>query len=511
MKLLLRSNPWPNDSISRAFKALFYTTKTPNQKPTFPSSSSSSHSIDSLYSRISRAGNPRASIVPVVEQWLDQGNQIKTSQLQSFIKSLRKYRRYTHALQISEWMSEQRKHELSVGDVAVQLDLISKVQGLEQAEKYFDSINESMRDYKVYGALLNCYAYKRSMEKAEALMQKMRELGFVRNSLPYNAMLRLYSQMGKREKLDVLVQEMEEKGISYDKFTLNIQLNSYAAASDFEKMEKLLMQMEADPLVTMDWHSYLVAANGYLKAGVIEKALTMLRRGEQLIRGNSRRLAYEVLLTLYAATRNKDEVYRIWNFYKNLGRFHNSGYLCMISSLVKLEDIDGAEKIYEEWESRHNVFDCRIPNLLISGYCQNLLLGKAEAYVNRLIESGFKPDAITWDRLATGYQLDCQMTKAVETMKKAVLACQAGWKPNIYTLAACLEYLKSQGDVEAAEELLSLLREKGHFSTNIFNELMNKVHSENLGSRALDQMERDDQTADGETKGCMELKRNSSS
>jgi hypothetical protein len=41
-------------------------------------------------------------------------------------------------------------------------------------------------------------------------------------------------------------------------------------------------------------------ANGYLKAGLIEKTVALLKRAEQLIsqtRGNSKRLAYEALLT----------------------------------------------------------------------------------------------------------------------------------------------------------------------------------------------------------------------
>jgi hypothetical protein len=64
----------------------------------------------------------------------------------------------------------------------------------------------------------------------------------------------------------------------------------------------------------------------------------------------TRKVAYEYLLASYASLGNKDEVYRIWNLYKCMGRFHNSGYRSMLMSLVKMDDIDGAEKIVEEWE-----------------------------------------------------------------------------------------------------------------------------------------------------------------
>ena len=43
-----------------------------------------------------------------------------------------------------------------------------------------------------------------------------------------------------------------------------------------------------------------------------------------------------------------------------------------------------------------------------------------------------------------GYQEDDQMEKALETMKKVILASHQGWKPNLATLAGCLEYLKGK-------------------------------------------------------------------
>lgn len=81
---------------------------------------------------------------------------------------------------------------------------------------------------------------------------------------------------------------------------INIRLNAYVASSNIEEMDKLLNKMETDPLISIDWNTCFVVANGYLKAGLIEKTLALLKRAEQLIsqtRGNSKRLAYEALLT----------------------------------------------------------------------------------------------------------------------------------------------------------------------------------------------------------------------
>ncbi|XWS54191.1 hypothetical protein CRYUN_Cryun10bG0068500 [Craigia yunnanensis] len=495
MKHLIGSNPWTISGISRVLRELSYSTKTlsPTTTP--------SNATDSLHTRIFRAGDPKASIVPVLNQWLEEGKQIKQPALQFLIRRLRSFRRFKHALQVSEWMSEEMNYDISVGEMAVRLDLISKVHSVDQAEKYFDSLPDTMRTFQVYGALLNCYAHNKFLEKAEATMQNMRELGFPIKAISYNVMLNLYRHLGKYEKLDVLMQEMEEKGIKHDAFTNNIRLNAYASSPDIEGMEKFLSKMENDVEISIDWHAYVVAANAYLKAGLTEKALQMLNRAEQIVTRETRRHAYEVFLSVYTNLGRKDEVYRIWKLYGNLGKFLNSGYLCMISSLIKLDDFDGAEKILAEWESGYSVYDSRIPNVMISAYCKRGSIEKAEAYTNSLIERGVikEPDAFILNSLATGYQIDGQMAKAVETLKKAVLASISGWKPNIITLAACLKFLKGENNMEAAEELLQLFRVRGHFSTDVYDRLVMNIRDNNLDAIALDQIKGDNETLDEES------------
>lgn len=56
---------------------------------------------DTLQRRVARAGDPSASIIGVLEGWLDQGNLVKTWELHSMVKMLRKFSRFSHALQVS--------------------------------------------------------------------------------------------------------------------------------------------------------------------------------------------------------------------------------------------------------------------------------------------------------------------------------------------------------------------------------------------------------------------------
>ncbi|CAB4289282.1 unnamed protein product [Prunus armeniaca] len=107
----------------------------------------------------------------MLDQWVKEGRELKQSEIKDFIKQLRNSRRHSQALEVSEWMSDVMKHDLSPGDITVRLDLISQVRGLQQAERYFDSIPYPFR--VVYGSLLYCYTRRKSVEQADITFGKI--------------------------------------------------------------------------------------------------------------------------------------------------------------------------------------------------------------------------------------------------------------------------------------------------------------------------------------------------
>lgn len=372
--------------------------------------------------------------------------------------------------QISQWMTGKSSLDLSSSDAAVQLDLIAKVHGVDQAEEYFNSIPEGSTKFPVYDALLHCYADAKRVEKAEAIMQKMRELGCAR-TLTYNNMMNLYSKTGKHDRIDSLVQEMEEKLIKCDQFTYTIRLNAYAVALDMDGMEKLLTKMKTDPSIKMDWHAYVSVSKGYIRAGDMEKALATLKKSEKLIHVRKRKLAYEILMTLYASVGSKDEMYRIWDLCKKNEKFSNVTYVCAISSLAKLDDLDGAQKLWEEWEANRISYDFRVPNMIIASYCKKGLTERAESIVQRLIDSGNDPNSTTWTSMALGYLKNNQMEKAVESLNKSLTVGEPGWKPPNDVVTACLEYLNEKGDSDMIEHIETSLASRGLDSMDVGEKL----------------------------------------
>lgn len=53
-----------------------------------------------LYKRISPLGDPKISIVPVLDEWRGEGNYTSKEELRGMIKELIKYKRFVHALEV---------------------------------------------------------------------------------------------------------------------------------------------------------------------------------------------------------------------------------------------------------------------------------------------------------------------------------------------------------------------------------------------------------------------------
>lgn len=362
-------------------------------------------------------------------------------------------------VQVSEWMSKKGVCIFSPVEHAVQLDLIGRVHGFPSAESYFNNLKDQDRTDKTYGALLNCFVRQRQTEKSLSHLQKMKEMGFASSTLTYNDIMCLYTNTGQHEKVPDVLSEMKENNVSPDIFSYRICINSYGVKSDLEGMERVLKEMECQPHIVMDWNTYTLVANFYLKAGLTNKVITALKKSEEKLDGKDG-LGYNHLISLYAKLGKKDEVLRLWDLEKGAcKRCLNRDFITMLESLVRLGELGEAEKVMEEWESSGNCFDFRIPNVLIVGFCEKGLFEKAEALLEDLMEKG-KASPNSWGILAAGYLDVDKMEKAMECLK-AALSVQGEskeWKPNPKVISRILSWLGDKGRIEVVEAFVSSLR-----------------------------------------------------
>ncbi|KAL2495019.1 Pentatricopeptide repeat-containing protein [Forsythia ovata] len=465
----------------------------------------------SLYAKISPLGNPNVNVTPELENWVQLGNKVRFAELQRIIIDLRKRKRYSQALQVSEWMKGKDVYAFTPVQHAVQLDLIGKVHGFLSAESYFNNLSEQDKTEKTYGALLHCYVRQRQTEKASAHLQKMKEKNLALSSVAFNDIMSLYSSIGENEKVTNVLNKMKESGIPPDNLSYRICINSYGVRSDIEGVEKMLNEMESQAHLIIDWNTYAVVANFYIKAGLIYKANVVLKKAEERLDSKDG-LGYNHLISLHARLGNRDEVLRLWDLEKDVcKRCLNRDYINMIESLMKLDELEEVEKLLKEWEASGNCYDFRVPNAAIVGYTEKGLCEKAEAMLEYLMENGKVSTANSWGKVAVGYLEKGEVENALRSMKVA-LSLHVGskeWKLDPKVITRILSLVGEKGCNEDSEKTINWLRSVMPLNRQMYHALLKSYIS--VGKevdRLLNSMRADNLDEDEETKKILSMKQN---
>lgn len=434
-----------------------------------PSSSSSNKGRDTLGRRLFSLVHPKRSAVVTLRKWQEEGHVIRKYELNRIVRELRKLKRFKHALEICEWMGTQEDIKLLPGDYAVHLDLIAKLRGLHSAEKFFEDLPEKMRAEPTLSALLHTYVKCHAHDEAEALMAKMSECGYVNNPLPYNHMMSMYIEIGKFEKIPELIQELK-KNTKPDLVSYNLWLTMCQSLNSVETAEKVFLELKKAK-IEPDWMTFSILTSLYTKMEMYDKAECSLKEMEKRV-SRKNRSSYSSIISLYTNLGNKNGVHRTWKKMKSLFRKPNDAeYTCMIASLIKLGELGKAENLYDEWESVSTTGDCRVPNLLIGAYINSNQMKRAANFFGQFTQKGIKPSYTTWELFTFGYLKLKQIDQVLYCFEEAVTSVKK-WEPNVTLIHAVFKLLGEQENIEGAEEMLSVLRNAGYVTTEIYNMLL---------------------------------------
>ncbi|KAF2286011.1 hypothetical protein GH714_009659 [Hevea brasiliensis] len=270
---------------------------------------------------------------------------------------------------------------------------------------------------------------------------------------------------------------MKENGVSPDNFSYRICMNSCAARSDLSGVEKILEEMDNQPHISVDWITYSTVANIYIKAGLKERALVYLKKCEEKVTKDA--LGYNHLVSLYASLGNK-EMMRLWGLAKaKCKKQVNRDYITMLGSLVKLGELEEAEKLLQEWESSCQCYDFRVPNVLLIGYCQKGLVEKAEAMLRDIVKK----------------------------QKTATPNKNKGWRPKPTLISSILSWLADNGDAEDVEAFVSSLENKVPKDRELYHTLVKAyVRGGKQVNGLLESMKADKIDVDEETKTILSLR-----
>ncbi|KAH7863195.1 hypothetical protein Vadar_014619 [Vaccinium darrowii] len=417
----------------------------------------------SIYSSISLMKDPTMSAASVLNKHEKAGKRLTKWELHKIVKELRRFRHFKRALEVYEWMNNRAEmFRITTSDTAIQLDLIAKVRGTLDAEDCFLKLPDTSKDPRTYAALLNAYVRAKMREKAESIYAQMIIRGYHLKPPQVNVMMTLYMNLKEYDKVDSLVTEMRQKNVCLDMYSYNIWLSSCGAQGSIEKVEQVCELMEQDSTVNPSWNTFGAMAAFYIRVGQLEKAEECIKKLESRITGQDR-IPYHHAITLYGSVGKREEVYRVWNFCKSI--FPNTpmmAYHTVISSLVRVGDIDGAEQLYSEWLSVRPTNNPSIANLLMTYYTRNGLLVKAEALLDRMVELGVKPNSGTWEILAEGHIREKKVSEALSCLKEAVsVRGSQNWKPRPVNVSSILSICEENDDMQSKDVLMGLLSQVG--------------------------------------------------
>uniref|UniRef100_A0A9I9DH80 Pentatricopeptide repeat-containing protein At5g09450, mitochondrial n=1 Tax=Cucumis melo TaxID=3656 RepID=A0A9I9DH80_CUCME len=387
-----------------------------------------SEEFNDLKSRIFQLRLPKRSAIRVLERWTSEGNQVTITELRNISKELRKIQRVSRAerkipgdkwqdgqyhkeernsttdklnkcfvtrrmQKILEWMVTHNKSDLSDSDFAIRIDLMTKVFGVDAAERYFEGLPIDAKTCETYTALLHSFAGSKLTDKAETLYEKIKESDIPLTALPFNEMMTLYTSIGQVEKVSSIVDDLKQKMVHPDIFTYNLWISSLAAALNIDGVKQILNEMNQNPNSNENWVRYIELVNIYIKSA------NLLHSGSNSVvesaSGISQRewITYDLLIILYAGLGNKDRIDQIWRSLRmTKQKMTSRNYICIVSCYLMLDDLKEIGEVIDQWkQSTTTDFDISSCNRLVNAFVEAGLNEKANSFVNVLIQKNCDP------------------------------------------------------------------------------------------------------------------------
>ncbi|TYI45734.1 hypothetical protein E1A91_D13G058500v1 [Gossypium mustelinum] len=297
------------------------------------------------------------------------------------------------SLQISEWMVSHEEYKLSDTDYAIRIDLMTKVFGIDAAERYFEDLPLTAKTSETYTALLHSYAAAKLTEKAEELYERIKGSKLSFSALLYNEIMTLYMSVGQVEKVSSVVEELKRQKVEPDIFTYNLWISSCAAALNIDQVQRILNEMRCDSGCNDDWQRYINLVNIYVTASCLTSADSI--SPIEIEKGITQRewITYDFLVMLYAGLGNKDKIDQIWKSLRmTKQKMTSRNYICILSSYLILGHMKEVGEVFNQWKQLTTTeFDISACNSVLSAFEDAGLMEKANDLHMLLISGNCSP------------------------------------------------------------------------------------------------------------------------
>ncbi|GLT28024.1 hypothetical protein SLA2020_029820 [Shorea laevis] len=402
---------------------------------------------------------PGNSVHKALEKWVEEGKELSREEISLAMLNLRKRKMFGRALQLSEWLQENKKLDFNERDYAARLDLIAKVRGLQKAENFIEMVPKSFRGELIYRTLLANCVFLNNGKKAEMVFNRMKDLEFPITAFACNQLLLLYKRHDRKKIADVLLL-MEKENVKPTLFTYKTLIDTKGISNDIAGMEQIVEAMKAEG-IEPDLYTQFIVAKHYASGGLANKAEEVLKEmeGDDL---TQKRWACKYLLSLYAELGKADEVGRIWKVCESNPRLDEC--LAAIDGWGRLKKIEEAEAIFEKmlnvWTKPSS--NSKYYSELLKVYSRNKMVEKGKDLVKRMADSGCRIGPSTWDSLVKLYVEAGEVEKADSILQKAAQQNMA--KPLFVSYMTVMNQYAKKGDVHNSEKMFHRMRQAGYTS-----------------------------------------------
>lgn len=295
--------------------------------------------------------------------------------------------------QISEWMVSHDEFVLSDSDYAIRIDLMTKVFGIDAAERYFEGLPLSAKTSETCTALLHSYAGAKLMEKAEQFYERIKDSNLSFSALMYNEMMTLYMSVGQVEKVALVVEELKRKHVVPDIFTYNLWISSCASTLNIDEVRKILDEMSIDSGSNGGLSNYINLVKIYIEAShLVNAESSPLVEADKSITQREW-ITYDFLIILYAGLGNKDKIDQIWKSLRmTKQKMTSRKYICILSSYLMLGHMKEIKEVIDQWkQSTTSEFDISACNRLLYAFKDVGLIEKANDFHMLLLQKNCSP------------------------------------------------------------------------------------------------------------------------
>ncbi|OVA09862.1 Pentatricopeptide repeat [Macleaya cordata] len=345
-------------------------------------------------------------------------------------------------------------------------------------------------DTRTYNILISLHAKHDDINAAMSYFTKMKEVGLIPDPVSYRTLLYAFSIRQMVVESEALVSEMDELGLKIDEFTQSALTRMYIDAGMLQGSWSWFERFHVEGKMSLECYSANIDAYGE-RGHVLEaeKAFVCCKERMKLTV-----LEYNVMIKAYGIGKQYDKACELFDDMEKNGvlpdkcsynsliqilsgadlphaakpyvwKMQKAGlvsdcvpYCAVISSFVKLGQLEMAEQIFNEMVGFGVQPDVVVFGVLINAFADVGSVKEATRYVDAMRNAGLPGNPVIYNSLIKLYTKVGYLQEAQETYK---LLQSSGAAPEVYSSNCMIDLYSERAMVTQADEIFEDLKQRG--------------------------------------------------